>query len=217
MSEVADGSGSPTPRAAHRGHRRLLEIGTVLLLSLSALFTAWCGYEASMWGGDTSVAFSEASGARIQATAAQARALDARQYDLAIYIEWMRATVDHDQGLAHYIKARFSPELQVAFDAWEASGRRARSPLSTVQYVPPGTADAAEFSAVADARFADALSASGRSGHYSLLTVLFALVLFLAALSQRDIPLWARTSYLSFAIAVALVGITIAATFPIRM
>lgn len=45
------------------------DIIAVLLLSITAVLTAWCGFESSKWGGEMSIAFSEESGARIQAAA----------------------------------------------------------------------------------------------------------------------------------------------------
>ena len=47
--------------------RRASEIAGVFLLSVVAVLTAWCGFQASKWGGEMSIAFSQASSARIQA------------------------------------------------------------------------------------------------------------------------------------------------------
>ncbi|HAM12795.1 MAG TPA: hypothetical protein DCO91_05680, partial [Microbacterium sp.] len=89
----------------------------VFVLSITAVLTAWCGFEASKWGGEMSIAFSQASSARVQATSAEGEARDARQFDLSVYAEWVRATYNGEEDLAAYIEDRFSPEFAVAFEA----------------------------------------------------------------------------------------------------
>ncbi|NHI17153.1 hypothetical protein [Microbacterium excoecariae] len=196
---------------------RVTEIAIVLTLSITAVLTAWCGFEASKWGGEMSIAFSEASSARIQASAAESRAAAARQYDLSIYTEWVRATAEDDEALADYVEDRFSPELATAFAAWDAAGRAENGPLVVAEYVPPGSAEAESLSARADERFADALENNQRGDNYSLLTVLFALVLFFAALSQAQRVVWRQRTFLASALVLAAIGLAWLATFPIKI
>lgn len=196
---------------------RLLDIITVFLLSIMAVLTAWCGFEASKWGGDMSIAFSQASSARIQATAADGTSRDARLYDLSIYTQWVLAEADGNDELRQFIEERFTPHFKVAFDAWIADGRSELGPFAMAEYVPPGTAEAAKLTATADAKFAEALKSNQRGDNYSLLTVLFALVLFLTAMSQRENVLWIRRTLLGLGIVVALVGVIVMFTFPINI
>ncbi|MFC6326822.1 hypothetical protein ACFQZV_00560 [Microbacterium koreense] len=197
--------------------QRIFDMAAVFVLSITAVLTAWCGFEASKWGGEMSIAFSQASSARVQAVAADGEARDARQYDLTIWTQWVLAAEDDDTQLREFIEARFSPEFAIAFDAWDAGGRTALGPFVMPEYQPPGTVEAAELGERADAKFAEALENNQNGDNYTLLTVLFALVLFLTAMSQRDLPVWAGRALLSMAIVVAVVGITIMATFPIRI
>ncbi|GAA3921784.1 hypothetical protein [Microbacterium invictum] len=196
---------------------RIVDIITVFTLSITAVLTAWCGFEASKWGGEMSISFSQASGARIQAAAADGQARDARQYDLTIYTEWVLAERGEDTELVEFIEERFTPEFRVAFDAWEAGGRIERGPMAMAEYVPPGTVEAAELSARADAKFDEALENNQRGDNYSLLTVMFALVLFLTALSQRDFTPWVGRTLLGLAVAIDLVLIVMLLTFPIKI
>ena len=84
------------------------------------------------------------------------------------------------------------------------------------EYVPPGTEQSAERSAYAEARFADALEDTERGDNYSLLTVLFALVLFLTAMAQRDIHHVAAWIMLGLAGLIAVGGLIVLLTFPAR-
>lgn len=196
---------------------KAVEIVAVLLLSVTAVLTAWCGFQASKWGGEMSIAFSQASSARIQAADAAGEARDARQLDLTIYAQWVTATAEGEGELADFIQARFTPEFRVAFDAWNEGDRVEAGPFAMPEYVPDGTTRAAELSASADAKFEEALANNQRGDNYALLTVLFALVLFLAAMSQRHLSRGATRAMLGMAIGVAIVGIVIMFTFPIRL
>ncbi|WP_448006605.1 hypothetical protein [Agromyces bauzanensis] len=195
----------------------LTEILGVFLLSVVAVLTAWCGFQASKWGGEMSIAFSQASSARIQAAGADGAARSARAFDLTIYAAYVEAVGTGNEQLADYIQDRFTPEFGVAYDAWVADGMIENAPFAREEYVPEGTVEAEELNARADEKFADALENNQRGDNYSLLTVLFALVLFLTAMSQRQLAPWVARTMLGLAIVVAVVGAVILATFPIRI
>lgn len=196
---------------------RALDVTTVVVLSITAVLTAWCGFEASKWGGEMSIAFSQASSARVQAASAEGRAQAARQYDLTIYTQWVLAETEGRTELIEFIEQRFSEEFAVAFDAWTERGRTELGPMSVPEYVPPGTADAERLHAEADAHFDDALTFNQRGDNYSLVTVLFALVLFFAALSQNQKAPWRRHTFLALGILLGIVGIVVVSTFPIKI
>jgi len=203
--------------AEQSGWHRAFDVVTVFVLSIVAVLTAWCGFEASKWGGEMSISFSQASSARIQAAAADGEARDARLYDLSIYAQWVLAEADGREELVAFIEERFSPEFRTAFDAWEADGRTERGPMVMSEYVPPGTLESQELSEQADAEFDEALVNNQRGDNYSLLTVLFALVLFLTAMSQRDLARGVRMSLLILAIVVAVAGCVVMVTFPVKI
>ena len=198
-------------------HSQTHELIAVILLSLVAVLTAWCGFESNKWGGDSSVAFSEASAARIEAADYDSQARDARGFDLAVYSQWVLAEASGETALADYIEARFSPEFALAFDAWIADGQQENGPFKRAEYVPPGTADAQAAHKRADAKQAEALDFNEKGDNYSLMTVMFALVLFLAAIAQRGVSPLATRIVLGLAGTLALIGLVVLFTFPIRV
>ena len=99
------------------------------MLSVTAILTAWCGFQASKWSGERAIAFAEASAARVEASDADNQAREARVVDLIIYAEWVTATAQGDTALADEIEARFTPHFRVAFDAWQAGGRGRARPV----------------------------------------------------------------------------------------
>jgi hypothetical protein len=83
------------------------------------------------------------------------------------------------------------------------------------EYVPPGTTESAAADQQADSRFADALKFNQRGDNYTILTVLFALVLFFAAASTRLGSPRAQWILLGVAIVFLIIATVVLATFPI--
>lgn len=191
------------------------EVLAVVVLSVTAILTAWCGFESSKWGGMMSIEFSQASGARIEAADAASTARDNRAVDLSIYELWVQARATGDTALAEYVEARFTPEFAIAFEDWQQGGESAWSPFKEPSYVPEGAVEAQRASDRADALLAKALESNQRGDDYAILTVLFALVLFFVAVSERSRMHWSGWFLLGLGIAVAIVGIVILVTFPI--
>lgn len=197
--------------------RDLRELVAVVLLSITAVMTAWGGFQASKWGGEMSISFSQASSARIQAADAASSARDARQWDVTLWVQWVLADSRNDRILRDYVEKRFSPELETAFRAWVRDGRSENGPFATSTYVPAGTERAESLSARADRAFDRALQDNQQSDDYSILTVLFALVLFFTALSQREGREWARVLLLVVALTGFVVGASLLAVFPVKL
>lgn len=191
------------------------DIFTVVLLSLTAVFTAWCGFESSKWGGAMSISFSQASSARISAASFEGQARDNRALDLTVYAQWLEAKANKGPQYVEYIESRFRPDFVVAFEEWQATDMEALSPFALESYIPEGQEDAAKYSALADEKFQEALDNNQRGDDYSILTVLFALVLFFAAVSQRNTVPWTRWFLLALAVVAGTVATVIMTTLPV--
>ncbi|WP_435737568.1 hypothetical protein V5D56_02910 [Cellulosimicrobium sp. PMB13] len=175
--------------AGHEG-RSLRETVTVVVLSITAVLTAWSGFEASKWGGEMSIAFSRASSQRIEASTERTRAEAARAIDLQVFSLWLEAYATDDTELEDFARERFTPHFEPAFEEWLASRPlqnpdAALSPFALDTYVPPGEVEAADADARADEYFDQALRNNQRGDDYTLVTVLFALVLFFGAFAGR--------------------------------
>jgi hypothetical protein len=162
-----------------------------------------------------SIAFSRASAARIEAAKQQGIANNARQQDLTVYGLYIQAEAEGNEELARYVRTRFSGQLKLAFDAWNASGRTNGSPFDVPEYVPPGTTEAQGADQRADRLFAQGLVNNQRGDNYTLLTVLAALVLFFAAISGRLSRPQLRWAGLIFAGLLFVVGAVVVFTSPV--
>ena len=210
--EASTENSGDSPIDPHSGPSETIAL---ILLSVTAILTAWCGFQASKWGGEMSIAFSQASSARIEAARQQGIANNARQADLTIYAVYVQAQATNNRQLATYVENRFSSEFKVAFDAWRAAGMPTKSPFAVPAYVPPGTSEADAADKRADSLFAKALVNNQRADDYTLLTVLAALVLFFAAVAGRLNNRRTQWAALSIGAVLFIVAGVIVATFPV--
>ncbi|MDC7121477.1 hypothetical protein OMK64_08000 [Cellulomonas fimi] len=217
------GDGEPAealrPHAHVRREGHVREIVTVVVLSVTAVLTAWSVFEASQWGGEMSIAFSRASSSRIEASRYAAEADAARGYDLQTFAVWVQAVAQQDEPLAEFVRQRFSPHFGPAVDEWLAlkplqDPSAPASPFAMPSYQPPGRAEAAAADKRAEEWFARGLLLDERSDRYTFLTVLFALVLFFASLSHRGRTERLRWVVLGVALVLLVAGTALLLAFP---
>ena len=105
-AETPESSAEEAPEKRPPGHVR--ETVVIIVLSITAVLTAWCGFESSKWSGEMSIAFSQASSARIEAARQESIANAARQADLSIWGVYVQARAQDDTALATYVERRFT-------------------------------------------------------------------------------------------------------------
>src|SRR5215216_5386132 len=115
---------APQERPVH--HVR--ETVVLIVLSITAVLTAWCGFESAKWSGEMSVAFSEASSSRIEAARQSGIANAAFQADLTVWGVYLQARAQGDTALAAFVEKRFTDHFRVAYQAWIAQGEATSGP-----------------------------------------------------------------------------------------
>lgn len=169
---------------------RLLEIVSAILLGLATVATAWCGYQTSKWNGQQAQDYIEATTLRIQATEATNNANRAATIQVSLFLQYAQAFSTQNQALTDFLYQRFPPNLKLAMDAWLATKPLQNpdapsSPFVMPEYILPDQVEATRLSAQADERLQEANAASGVADQYTLLTVMFASVLFVAGIATR--------------------------------
>jgi hypothetical protein len=215
--ELSEGS-EESPARPDRFERRL-ELGAVLLLALTTLATAWCGYQAARWSGEQSQNYARASATRVKAVQAATRAGQLRIDDLLYFNEWLDARRTGDSELAEIYRRRFRPEFVPAFDAWLAqkpftNESAVPGPLYMPEYHLADLAVSAKLDATADALYKAGTEAKTYDDRYILSTVFFAAVLFFAGISLRLDWRPLRVAVLGMACALLLGGIGFVLTLP---
>ncbi|HEY3188379.1 MAG TPA: hypothetical protein VGJ70_12955 [Solirubrobacteraceae bacterium] len=188
--ELTEHAEQPAGAQAPPRAERALELGAVLLLSLTTLATAWSGYQAARWSGEQSSLYTRASAARVEAGEHAGRAGQLRIDDLIRFNDWLDARAAGHSRLAELHERRFRAEFRPAFRAWLAqrpftNPRAVPGPLYMPQYRLAEQVRATALEARADRRFEDGGDAKANDDHYVLSTVFFAAVLFFAGISLR--------------------------------
>jgi hypothetical protein len=192
----------------------------VLLLALTTLATAWCGYQATRWSGEQSQHFARASATRIKSQQAATRAGQLRIDDLLYFNGWLDARQSGDRQLQAIYRRRFRPEFVPAFRAWLAqrpftNPRAIPGPLYVPQYRSADLVRSARLDAAADNLYEQGTEAKTNDDRYILATVFFAAVLFFAGISLR-LDWWPlRVAILAMALALLVGGTVFVLTLPV--
>jgi hypothetical protein len=216
--ELAEKEGSAENVTSRR--ERILELGAVVLLSVTTVATAWSGYQAARWSGDQSQHYAQASSTRVESQRQSTMAGQLRIDDLLLFNDWLNADDAGNRKLARVYRRRFRPEFVPAFRAWLAQdpfhNPRARpGPLYMPQYRLAAAVQARVLQAKADELYREGTSAKSNDDKYILSTVFFAAVLFFAGISLRlDWPPM-RVAVLCLGSVMLLSGVVFVLTLPI--
>ena len=191
----------------------------VLLLSITAILTAWTGFQASKWGGAMSISFTQAATARVESAVLAGQADRHEGLQVQVYAQWLEASLRGDKETAEALSSRFKEPLKTAFPAWFATDPlknpdAPETPFDMPEYHSEVAEESKQASARADALFAEGLENNQTGDNYTILTVLGAVVLFFTAMSTRVKK--GRNQWILLGSALVLFGVIVAllAFFP---
>ena len=120
---------------AHDRERRheALEILEAVLLALVAVLTAWSGFQAAKWDGDSAREYATAARLRVEADQYFGRSGQTLDYNAATFNTWLEATARGEKAVAALMAQRFTPEYREAFEDWLAL-----DPLDNPDAAPAG-------------------------------------------------------------------------------
>jgi hypothetical protein len=219
--DPGDAAGDTGGEADERRERRF-EVMAAILLAVAALSAAWGGYQASLWDGIQSSNYSRAGALRARGNLDASEANQNRIADLTVVENFVDATFGGDEALSNFYRERARPELKPALNDWldtrPLTNRNApASPLSMPSYTVARDDDAhaASLTRQAEAAFAAGERANDISDRYTLATLLLALVLFFAAISERFRVVPARAGLLILGYIGLVVGILVMLSQPV--
>ncbi len=169
---------------------RYAEVIVALILSAAAVATAWSAFQAAKWGGAMTVAFNEAAVDRTIAASDIAQASRDVTGDRATFSSFVLALAGGDETAAEVLLEEFRDDVKPLVEAWLAEDPLNKpgvaSPFDDPSYTVIDTVDTAVL-ALNDAEIHTTIALEARSnvGNYTLSTVVFAVVLLLAGLSQQ--------------------------------
>src|SRR5262245_56179401 len=194
-------SGEAPPPDAAKKHA-LFEPLALLLLSLATVGTAWCSFQAAVWGGAAQGLTNRSAAASRRAAAAQLQASQMALLDVVLCSQHINARAASNENLARFYADRFRGEAKAAFDAWMAT-----RPFENPNAPPhPFVTNFYQPRLLAEARLAEDESQrlwqlggeAGRTGRsYVLVTVLLASALFCGGTASKFDKPWIRRAVLA--------------------
>jgi hypothetical protein len=199
-----------------------IEIIEAVLLSLATIVTAWSAYQAALWDGEQSALYTQASAARADGNRLDNEANTQVAIDVSEYETWLTATTQDNVQEAALIRRQMRSELQSTLDAWLAAGglERTRESVPASPFSMPGytVAEREESKAritLAEQHFVEGEEANRRSDKYVLLTVVFALVLFVVGIGSKFKNASVRASLAGFGIFALVAGTAFMLSLPV--
>jgi hypothetical protein len=174
----------------HQRRREISELIEVVILAIVAVATAWSVYQAARWEGRQAFLYSESTRLRIEADESVTLGGQQRLLDVSTFNTWIEERAQGQKEVADLYVERFSPEYREAFDAWLAlrpfsNPDAPPGPSFMPEYRNPQIEAADELNEQARTTFDEGTESRETADRYVRLTVLFATVLFLVAVSQR--------------------------------
>jgi hypothetical protein len=166
---------------------RLLEVIAVVLLAITTLGTAWCGYQASQWSGVQSDANQQRTNHQLEANRRFGLAIQTFSYDSNVIALYAQAVQEKNTGLAQfYRKTMVRKGLLPFLDKWVATVRSGGTPtplLEDPQYVDAQSSGYRSEQEAAEKAAGAAQQAADTSQVYTLDTIVLAVALFFAGVT----------------------------------
>jgi hypothetical protein len=198
---------------------RLLEIIAVVLLAVTTLGTAWCGYQSSAWNGTQTDLARESSDERVEAAKEFGLATQKVAYDAGLVAQYAQAVQSKNTALAEfYKKTLVRPQFLPLLEQWQAEVVAGGTPTSL--FTDPAYLDAQflnynEATKRAEAANEASQAAGNTADSYVLTTILLAVALFFAGVTSSFRYKPARVLLIILAIGTVALAATRLADLPI--
>jgi hypothetical protein len=208
-------AGEPSDPAAY-----VIDLVTVVLLSIATLASSWGTYQAARWSGKQAAKYNQANARRIESARTADRASTQQLADVVAFTTWLAAYTARNAELEAFLRQRARAEFRPALEAWIASRplvnpRAAPSPFALPEYRLELQDQAVRLQKESQTLFEEGQLANEYGDTYVLDSVVFSGVLFFAAISQQLRRRSMRLALLGLAGLLCLAGLTALVRLPI--
>lgn len=192
MNDTADTTNNGDKNKRDR-LRNKLEVSNTLILAVATLAITWCSYQNVLWNGIQTFRLGDSN--KFARLAQQKTILTGqnRAMDEGIIISFVNAVIEKKQNIIDHALRGIRPELSRIMSAWLSSRPFENPsafphPMAMPEYLELVNKDMAEadnYSHQAEEARNAAQQANRNSDNYSLLTVVFGMVMFLGAVTSK--------------------------------
>ena len=166
---------------------RLIELIAVMLLGITTVGTAWCGYQAFQWGAQGGDLAQTASDQHVEGGRLFGAAVQRVSYDSTIVAQYAAArAAGNDRLVEFYRKSIVRPAFLPILNRWEADVRAGKLPTGLTEdpaYLADQFADYQASVAAAEEATKASQQATQHAGGYVATTILLAVALFFAGVT----------------------------------
>ena len=200
-------------------HSDVISIIEAVLLATVALFAGWSGFASSKWSTESRLGLAQSSTARSEASRADLRAMETRNFDASTFNAWFTAYVAGNNLAMTLAAKRFRPQFEVAFVAWQATNPETNpkappGPTYMPQYKQPDEVLANQLDAKADTKYLEGQKDASTADDYVRITVYLATVLFLVGISGHFRLKTARYGLVIVGVIVLILAVGTLTTLP---
>jgi hypothetical protein len=181
-------NGPVSERAASM--RMVFENTALVLLSLATVGTAWCSFQAAVWGSVSQRSMNLSAAASRRAAANELRSGQRTLVDVMLFSQYINARSASNETLARFYSDRFRDEAKTAFQAWMTTHPFENPDSPPHPFVPefykPRLLAEARVEESESLRLWQMAGEAGVTGRaYVLITVLLASALFCGGLASK--------------------------------
>ena len=211
-----------TEQLRKQAKRAAFEPIALVLLSLATVGTAWCSYQAAVWGAVSQRTMNLSAAASRRAAANQLQAYQMALIDVLLFSEHMNARSSSNETLARFYADRFRNEAKVAFDAWMATRPFVNSnapphPFVTNLYQPKLLKDALAAEKESQQLWIQAGDAGRVGRSYVLVTVLLASALFCGGTAAKFETAWIHRAVIGLGLGAFIFAAIRLCLLPLRL
>ena len=198
---------------------RFLELIVVLLLGITTIGTAWCGFQAARWNGQSGDLTGVASTQRIEGSRLFGLATQRITYDSIVVAKYAEATLEGNAKLLQfYRRSVVRPAFIPFLDRWEAAAKAGKPTVGVFEdkdYLAEQFADYNKTVVAAEQAARESQEADEVAESYVGTTILLAVALFFAGVTSSFKSRFARILLLIAATGAVAVAAARIATLPI--
>ena len=175
------------------GRRGRLEIYNTIILAIATLSVTWCSYQGTLWSGIQTFSLAESNKFSRLAQQKTIQAGQSMAMEEAVFITFVDAVVNKDKERIDFILKGVRPELAEVMTEWMKkdplkNASATLNPMMVPQYqelMKKRTDEAEQMTRKSEDAFDIGRDANSNADRYSLLTVLFSMVMFLGAITTK--------------------------------
>jgi hypothetical protein len=198
---------------------RFLELVAVLLLGITTVGTAWCGFQATRWNGESGDLTRAAAVQRLEGSRLFGLATQRITYDSMMVAKYAEASQQRNVALQQfYRRSVVRPDFLPFLDRWEAAAKAGDTTVGVFEdedYLAGQFADYNKSVAAAEQAGQESQEADETAEAYVGTTILLAVALFFAGVTSSFLSRLSRILLLIAATGAVAVAAARIATLPI--